>query len=336
MLCLGIETTAHTFGCAVVREEGGRCTVLSNERMAFSTQKGGMLPREVADHHATHCDRILADALAKASVQLSDLDLISFSQSPGIGHMLRIGCMFAKALARLNGIPLVGVNHSIAHLEIGRALTGAEDPVMLYASGANTQVIAFEGGRYRVFGETLDVGVGNFLDTFARYAGLGFPGGPKIYEHAKGGAWLDLPYRLKGMDVAFSGLLTEAKRRLDRGEMLANLCYSIQELAFAELLEASERAMAHCGKKELLLAGGVACNVRLQEMAGIMCKERGAKLFVPERQYLIDNAAMIAWQGILQKDEAVTDVSGMRIEPYLRVDDFDVTWRAQPAFQKRS
>jgi universal protein Kae1 len=332
MICLGIESTAHTFGCSVVKEEQDKkgnkeCIVLSNEKDSFTTKKGGLIPRDVADHHADCCERVLNEALNKANLKMSDIDLISFSQSPGMGQMLRIGCMFAKSLSIINKIPIVGVNHCIAHLEIGNVTTGAKDPVMLYASGANTQIIAYEGKKYRVFGETLDTGVGNFLDSFARHAGLGFPGGPKIYELAKMGKWVDLPYTVKGMDTAFSGLLTEVKKLYKKEIPIEDLCYSIQEIVFSELLEVSERAMAHCQKNELLLGGGVSCNKRLQEMAKIMCDERGAKLFVPDSQFLVDNAAMIAWLGILQKNDATFDVTKVTINPYLRTDDIDVNWK---------
>lgn len=232
---------------------------------------------------------------------MKDIGLISFSQGPGIGHTLRVGAMAARTLTLVNKIPIIGVNHCCSHLEIGRLLTEAKDPVLLYASGANTQVIAFEGGRYRIFGETLDIGVGNFLDVFARHIGIGFPGGPKVEELAKKANYVELPYVVKGMDVSFGGLLTNLKQKFDSGKYTKeDLCYSLQETAFAMLLEVSERALAHCDKKELLLGGGVACNKRLQEMAKKMCEGRGAKFFVPEKQFLIDNGAMISWLGILE------------------------------------
>jgi len=295
--------------------------------MSYTTKKGGMLPREVAEHHHNNWTTLFENALQKANVTIKDIDLISFSQSPGIGHMLRIGCMIAKSIAKINNIPLVGVNHCIAHLEIGKALTGAKNPVLLYTSGANTQVIAYEGEKYRIFGETLDTGVGNFLDSFARYVGLGFPGGPKIYELAKKGKWVELPYTVKGMDTAFSGLLTYIKKLYKEGVPLEDLCYSIQEIVFSELLEVSERAMAHCQKDELLLGGGVACNARLQEMAKIMCEERNAKFYCPDNQFLVDNPAMIAWLGLLQKKDAQIDIKEITMHPYLRTDDIKVTWR---------
>ncbi len=325
-LCLGIESTAHTFGCSIVKNDG---TILSNIKDAVTTDKGGLIPVEVAEHHARVCDTIIKKTLTEARCTLQDIKLISYSRSPGIGHMLRIGGMVARSLAQINKIPLVGVNHCIAHLEIGKLTTKAKDPVFLYASGANTQVIAFEGKKYRVFGETLDTGVGNFLDTFARDLQLGFPGGPKVYELAlQGKKLIPLPYCVKGMDTAFSGILTSLKqKRESKMYSKEDLCFSAQETVFAMLLEVCERAMAHCDKKELLLGGGVAANKRLQEMADIMCQKRGATCFKTPQVYCTDNAAMIAWLGILEYNAGIsTTISNANVDPYERVDDFIVTW----------
>jgi len=198
----------------------------------------------------------------------------------------------------------------------------------LYASGANTQVIAYESGKYRIFGETLDQGIGNFIDAFARHIGLGFPGGPTIEKMAlKSKSYVELPYVVKGMDVSFSGMLTNLKRKYDSKQFkVEDLCFSLQETIFSMMVEVSERAIAHCNKKELVLGGGVACNRRLQEMCKIMCKERDAKFFVPEKQFLLDNGAMIAWQGILQRKQASNDFRDIHIHPYERTDDVEVEW----------
>ena len=288
-----------------------------------------MIPRHVADHHTEVCDSILKAALDKAKVTIKDIDLISFSNAPGIGTTLRVGSIVAKTLSLVHSIPLIGVNHCVAHLEIGRLLTKAKDPIFLYASGANTQIIGYAAGRYRIFGETLDTGIGNFLDTFARYVGLGFPGGPKVEQLAKEGKkYISLPYSVKGMDLAFSGLLTTLRTKLKSGNYtVEDLAYSAQETAFAMLIEVTERALAHTGKKEVLLGGGVACNKRLQEMATVMCKERGARCFVLENQYNIDNAAMIAWLGLLEWQNGVhPHFEDIKIKPYERTDEVEVTW----------
>ncbi len=327
MITLGIECTAHTFGISILKDKKFLC----NLRDMYKTEKGGIIPVEAAKHHEHIKNQLLQQALKESKIKLSDINLIALSNAPGLSPCLLQGMKFAKELSRILSIPIVPVNHCIAHLEIGE-ITKAKDPVLLYCSGANTQVIAYASNKYRIFGETLDMGIGNFIDTFGRYAGLGFPAGAKIEELAKkanNSSLIQLPYSVKGMDVAFAGLLTNLKQKLDSKKYpLEILSFSLQETAFAMLIEVAERAMAHLNKKELLLGGGVACNKRLCEMAEIMCKERKAKCFIPEKQFLVDNAAMVCWTG------AKMFQSGMKIKqneidifPYQRTDDVEVTWR---------
>ncbi|MEK6917295.1 MAG: bifunctional N(6)-L-threonylcarbamoyladenine synthase/serine/threonine protein kinase [Nanoarchaeota archaeon] len=327
MISLGIESTAHTFGVGIIDDKKN---VLANVKDLYTTKKGGLIPVKLGEHHLEVCDNILKQALEKANLGIKDIDVISFSISPGLGPALRVGAVAARTLALKHKKPLVGVNHAIAHQEIGRMLSGFKDPILIYASGANTQVIAYDGGKYRVFGETLDIGVGNFIDSFARFLGLGFPGGPKIEELAKNGKnYVKLPYTLKGMDVSFGGLLTNLMTKYRTGKYKPeDLAYSMQETVFAMLTETAERALAHCEKKELILGGGVACNKRLQEMCSMMCKDRGVKFYCPANEFLVDNGLMIAWTGLLmhKAGEHVTPEKS-KIRPYERTDDVIVTWR---------
>ena len=330
VICLGIESTAHTIGIAVAKEENNKIEILSNKRELFTTEEGGMIPHKVSSHHAEVFDKLTKEALSEAKIKLNEIDFIAFSRSPGLGPTLKIGRDIAKTLGLLLKKPIVGVNHCIAHLEIGRTMTGAKDPVMLYASGVNTQIIAYEGKKYRIFGETLDMGIGNFIDSFARLSKIGFPGGPKIEKLAKqSNNYIELPYNVKGMDVSFAGMYTNLKQKLESKKYeLKDLAYSLQETAFAMLVEVAERAMAHTGKKELVLGGGVACNKRLQEMCKIMCEERDAKFYVPENQYLVDNAAMIADLGIKMFKAGIKQApENISIDPYERTDEVVVKWR---------
>lgn len=325
LICLGIESTAHTFGVGIINSKG---KILANIKDSYTTTRGGIVPIKAAEHHARVKDKILDDALSEANLNLRDIDIIAYSQGPGLSPCLWKGLNLAKKLAKQLKVPLIGVNHCIAHLEIGRLLTKAKDPVLLYVSGANTQVISYAAEKYRIFGETLDIGVGNFLDMFARHCGIGFPGGPRIAELAlKSVNFIEFPYTVKGMDVAFSGLLTNLKKKYDSKYKLEDLAFSLQEHAFAMLVEISERALAHLKKKELLLGGGVACNTRLQEMCSVMCKERGAKFYCPPNEFLTDNATMIAWLGILMHRAGFkTSISKANIKPYERTNDVDVKW----------
>jgi N6-L-threonylcarbamoyladenine synthase len=321
MICLGIESTAHTFGISVVTDKG---EVLANIIDSYQPKEGGLHPRKTAEHHAEVCDNVLKKALQKSKISINNVDLVAFSQGPGLPPCLRVGAVFAQTLALRLKVPLIGVNHCVAHLEIGKLLTKAKDPVLLYVSGANTQVIALEGGKYRVFGETLDIGVGNLLDTFGRNKGLSFPAGPEIEKLAKkGGKYIELPYSVKGMDLVFGGLLTQA---LNTKAQLSDLCFSLQETVFAMLVEVAERAMAHTQKKELILGGGVAANKRLNEMCNIMCNERKAKFYAVPPEFCIDNAAMIAWTGIKMFKAGVRTRDTNIIKDF-RTDMVDVKWR---------
>lgn len=326
MLALGIEGTAHTVGVGIVDDA---CRVLANVYAMVRPEKGGIHPREAANHHAEAVVPLLRKAADIAAVGFEDIDLVAFSQGPGLGPCLRTVATAARALALSLDVPVVGVNHCVAHLEIGRGTTGCDDPVLLYVSGGNTQVIAFARGRYRVFGETLDVGIGNMLDKFARECGLTFPGGPILEKLARDGSkLLPLPYSVKGMDVAFSGMLTAALALRRNGASLEDLAFSIQEVAFAMLTEVTERAMAHVSKDEVLLGGGVARNRRLQEMVGRMATDRGAKMFVPPGDLCIDNGAMIAWTGLLMHRAGVRmGIEDTVVDQRFRTDEVDVLWR---------
>ena len=327
MITLGIEGTAHTLGVGVT--DTGR-KVLANELDMFRPEEGGLHPREAANHHADKVAEVIQKALSSAGVSFGDIDLISFSKGPGLGPCLRVAATAARALSVKLDVPIVGVNHCIAHVEIGRAVTDCRDPVLLYASGGNTQVIAFSNGRYRIFGETLDVGIGNMLDKLGRELGLGYYAGPTIEKlAAKGERLLDLPYSVKGMDVSFSGIMTAALEQRRKGASLEDIAFSVQETCFAMLTEVTERAMAHVGKDEVLLGGGVAQNARLREMLSIMAEERGARMFVPDRRLCVDNGAMIAWLGDLMYSSGIRmTIADTEIEQRFRTDEVLVTWRS--------
>jgi len=322
MIVLGIESTAHTFGVGVF--DGTKQKVLANVRDTFTTSVGGLIPKDVAMHHKQVQSDIFEKALHDARVSIEDIGLIAYSSSPGLAPSLIVGRDFAVDLAKKYNKKLLGVNHIMAHLEIGLFTTGAKDPIFLFCSGANTQVIAHDGGRYRVFGEALSIALGNALDKFARSIGLGFPGGPKIEELAKKGKYVELPYKVKGMDVDFSGIVTRAMDLYKKGVAKEDLCFSLQETCFAMLIEVAERAVAHCEKNEVLLIGGVAANKRFSEMLTLMSHARGVKAYTVPMEYAGDQGAMIAYQGWLERDreQIIFD-----IDPRLRVDEIETFWK---------
>lgn len=323
MNVFGLEGTAWNLSAAVVDEKD----VLLERSATYVPTRGGIHPREAAQHHADHMADVVGRVLRGARDESIEINAIAFSQGPGLGPCLRTVATAARVLSMKLDVPLVGVNHCIAHIEVGKWRTGARDPAVLYVSGGNSQVLALRRGRYRIFGETLDISVGNMLDKFARNAGLPHPGGPRIEERALSAkSYIPLPYTVKGMDFSFSGLATAASEALKKHDM-ADVCHSLQETAFAMLVEVTERAMAHTMKDEAMLVGGVGANRRLGEMLEIMCRERGARFFLPERKFMGDNGSMIAYTGLLMlKSGVVTPIESSHVRPGYRTDEVEVRW----------
>jgi len=318
-LVLGLEGTAWNLSASLFGED-----LVALHSSPYVPPKGGIHPREAAQHHAS----VMKDVISRVLTDPERIRAVAFSQGPGVGPSLRTVATAARALSIALGVPLVGVNHCVAHIEIGRWATGFSDPIVLYASGANTQVLGYLNGRYRIFGETLDIGLGNALDKFARYHDLPHPGGPAIENLARMGGYIELPYTVKGMDLAFSGLVSAAQ---ESTAPLEDVCFSLQETAFAMCVEVTERALAHAGKDEVILVGGVGANRRLQEMLRVMCEERGAVFAVPERTYLGDNGAMIAYTGrIMLEHGATLPLEESQIRPGYRADEVEVVWRTEP------
>ncbi len=314
MLILGLECTAHTLGVGIVTDKG---EILANVKDSYTSADKGMIPNEIAEHHKKVADEIMQKALAEAKVSWSDISFIAYSAGPGLDPSLWEGYRKAKEWSQKYGKKLVAVNHCCAHLSIGKMYNKLKDPCYLYVSGVNTQVIVQEGGKYRIMGETLDIGLGNMLDKFGRVIGVGFPSGPQIEELAKNGKYVELPYVVKGMDVSFAGILTKVEQLFKKGISKEDLCFSLQETCFAMCTEVAERAMANTGKEELVLVGGVGANKRFCEMLTIMCKERGAKFFQVPMNLAVDQGVMIAWEGFLRKEE----YGDVEIKPHWRTDE---------------
>ncbi|MCK5299868.1 MAG: bifunctional N(6)-L-threonylcarbamoyladenine synthase/serine/threonine protein kinase [Candidatus Aenigmarchaeota archaeon] len=325
MIIFGIESTAHTLGMGIM-DSKGKC--LTNTKRSFFVKKG-IHPREAADHHADCIHELYDECLTSAKIQEKDIDLIAFSQGPGIMGCLKIGATFARTLSMKLNRPIIGINHCLAHISIGKLMTGAKDPLTVYVSGGNSQITALAGGKYRIFGETLDIGIGNMIDKFARELDLGFPGGPQIDKVMKDAKrYIPLPYTVKGMDFSFSGVLTEALRQIKTHKKpIPDVTFSLAENAYSMITEVAERGLSHTGKKELLLTGGVAASKMLRNKLEIMCKERGADFFAVPIEFAMDNGAMIAWQGYLEhKAGRRQEIKDTKVDTKWRTDHVDVFW----------
>uniref|UniRef100_A0A8P4KM24 N(6)-L-threonylcarbamoyladenine synthase n=1 Tax=Dicentrarchus labrax TaxID=13489 RepID=A0A8P4KM24_DICLA len=298
---IGFEGSANKIGIGIIRDG----EVLSNPRRTYITPPGqGFMPSDTARHHRAVILTVLKEALEQAGLKPADIDCVAYTKGPGMGAPLVTVALVARTVAQLWGKPLLGVNHCIGHIEMGRLITKANNPTVLYVSGGNTQI-------------SNDPSPGYNIEQMAK----------------RGSQYVELPYTVKGMDVSFSGILSYIEevshKMLSSGQCAAeDLCFSLQETLFSMLVEITERAMAHCGSQEVLIVGGVGCNLRLQEMMGVMCKERGAKLFATDERFCIDNGAMIAQAGWeMFRSGQVTELEDSWITQRYRTDEVEVTWR---------
>ena len=183
---LGIESTAHTFSCSIMQKSGyDRGRILSDVRHIYRPADGeGIHPREASRHHVEYAPLVLKDCLHESGLSIKDVDVISYAAGPGLGPCLRVGAVVARSLASFHNIPIYPVNHAIGHIELGKLLTGAKNPLVLLVSGGHTMLLAFLDKQWRVFGETLDITLGQLLDQFGRTLGLASPCGRVIEEMA--------------------------------------------------------------------------------------------------------------------------------------------------------
>lgn len=324
---MGIESTAHTFGASVVDESG---QIFSDIRDVYTSVAGsGIHPREAAEHHGEVAARVLRESLKNARISASDLDGVAIALGPGLGPCLRVGATVARSLSSYLKIPLIPVNHAIGHIEIGILTTGATDPLVVLVSGGHTAISAFSGGRWRIFGETEDITIGNLFDMFAREINLASPAGPQIEKLTQNASkFIPLPYVVKGNDVSYSGLLTASLAKLRSGEKLEDVCYSMQEVSCSMLAEAVERSLAYTGKKEILLTGGVAANKSLQGKLEKVAAIHDAVCYTVRSPFTGDNGAQIAWTGVLSFNAGlVVRVEDSQVRPRWRLEDVDIPWR---------
>lgn len=369
-IAIGLEGSANKLGVGILKQprlesltagdNSHFCEteILANIRDTYITPPGeGFLPRDTARHHRNWCVRLIKQALKEAKIHdpRLDIDVICFTKGPGMGAPLHSVAVVARTISLLWDVPLVGVNHCVGHIEMGREVTKAKNPVVLYVSGGNTQVIAYSENRYRIFGETLDIAIGNCLDRFARVLKISNTPSPgyNIEQLAKKCSnkndLVELPYTVKGMDLSMSGILAHIEalaKDLFKGNKknkilfdnktgeqkvtVEDLCYSLQENLFAMLVEITERAMAHVNGNQVLIVGGVGCNVRLQEMMAQMCQDRAdGQVHATDERFCIDNGAMIAQAGLLQfrMGDHVKDLIETIVTQKFRTDEVYVSWR---------
>ena len=314
MLVLGIETSCDETAVGIVEDRLHlRADVIASQ-VALHARFGGVVPEVAARAHLDAILPTIDRALSDAGATLADLDAVAVTRGPGLAGALLVGVAAAKGLALAHDLPLIGVNHLRAHLEVAQLEHGDLDlsggPVVaLVVSGGHTSIIALmPDGTMRELGATVDDAAGEAFDKIARYLGLGFPGGPAIDRAARDGRRdaHDFPRPMlddDGYDLSLSGLKSAVVRELDRLDAagtpvhLPDVAASFQEAIVDVQVTKTMRAVVDLGAPTVLLAGGVAANSRLRERFDAACRGADVRLIVPSPRLCTDNGAMVAASG---------------------------------------
>lgn len=324
---MGIEGTAHTIGIGIIDQNN---EILADVRSVFNPATGGIHPREASFNIMNEFQPNLEKAFNLAQISPDELDVIAFSQGPGLGPCLRATATGARSLALALKKPLVGVNHPVAHIELGKQLCGVVDPLTLYVSGGNTQVAVKNKNKYRILGETHDLAIGNLIDQTARAIGYDYALAGRIVEEMalkSSKKLLKLPYSLKGTTLYYSGLSTAAIKYYKLGEDPKDICFSLQEYAFSMLAELVEKTLLLSKKKEILITGGVGANKRLAEIINSVAIENNAKMSVVPISLAGDNGIMIAVTGKKMFDSGmITKIEKSNVLPTWRLDEAIIDW----------
>lgn len=312
---LGIESSCDDTSAAVV--SGG--VLLSNviASQAVHSAYGGVVPELASRAHQQNIIPVVDQALKQAGLTANDISAVAFTRGPGLLGSLIVGCSFAKGFALAGGIPMIEVNHLQGHVLsqfVHEKDKPKEDPqfpfLTLLVSGGHTQIIKVKDYfDMEIIGTTIDDAAGEAFDKCAKVMGLGYPGGPVIDKHAHQGnhdAFHFAKPNIAGLDFSFSGLKTSFLYTLrDRMKEepdfidahLDDLCASLQYTIVSILIEKLANAVKETGIRQITIGGGVAANSELRDTLAETAKRRGWKVFIPERKFTTDNAAMIAGAG---------------------------------------
>ena len=310
MLILAIETSCDETAAAVVCNGVEVLSNVINSQINIHQQFGGVVPEVASRHHIENIKPVVAEALARANVALSDINAIAVSNTPGLVGALLVGVSYAKGLAFGAGIPLIPVNHIHAHICANFIeFEDLKPPFLcLVASGGHSHIIEVKDfAEFEIIARTRDDAAGEAYDKIARILGLGYPGGPAVSKCAETGDsdFLKLPrVKMQGsLDYSFSGVKTAVINYVHKcrqaGEELrsADICASFQRAVNEALCQHLIDAARERGIGTIALAGGVAANAKLRELAERFASENGMKFYCPSLELCTDNAAMVGASG---------------------------------------
>ena len=345
-IILGIETSCdETAASVVINGENIKSNVVASQ-IAKHSPFGGVVPELAAREHLDAINHVVNQALHDAEMTIKDVDAIAVTNGPGLMPALLVGLNFARGLAAANNIPLIGVNHFLAHiygafLDCGVEELQREDiyPMMsAVISGGHTSLVKITAdGNAEVIGTTIDDAAGEAFDKAAKLMNLGYPGGPILERLSKDGdpKKYNFPRSLTGaggrkvlpenrFNFSFSGLKTALLYHSDKlgggatleGDLLSDSIASYQEAIVDVLTRKTMDAAKHFGAKSIVVSGGVACNGVLRQRYDDLFSDE-YKVYLAPRKYCTDNAAMVAGIGYHYHAKGIS--SPLDVEAYARL-----------------
>jgi len=327
MIVLGIETSCDETAAAVVDDRRQVLAEVVLSQLDQHRPYGGIVPEIAARSHLDHLDGLIAEAMRRANLRFADLDGVAATGGPGLIGGVMVGVTMAKAIAAVQELPFIAVNHLEGHALTARLTDDVGFPfLLLLISGGHCQLLIVEEvGRYKRLGTTVDDAVGEAFDKGAKLLGLGYPGGPAIERAAAAGdaARFELPRPMVGRpepDFSFSGLKTALRKRVaeltasgplaaqDRDDLAAALQAAITDCLADRTERAIGIARARCPDlTTLVVAGGVAANGFIRARLQSIAAGAALRFVVPPVRLCTDNATMIAWAGIERLRRGYTD-----------------------------
>jgi N6-L-threonylcarbamoyladenine synthase len=314
MKLLGIDTSCDDTSASVLTDGRRVLSSVVHSQIKLHHPYGGVVPELASREHLGKIVTVVHEALGEAEISIQDLNGIAVTVGPGLIGSLLVGLYFAKAMAYVQKMPLVGVNHLEGHI-LSVFLEENTPPfphVVLTVSGGHTCLVHVEDfGRYTLLGQTLDDAAGEAFDKVAKILGLGYPGGVVIEKLARSGDKDSIPFPRAhlgpgSLDFSFSGLKTAValyvkKWRGSRAEKnrlkIADIAASFQEAVIDILVQKLMQAQEATGSGAVVVAGGVACNAALRERVKETALQKGVAVYWPRPAYCTDNGAMIALAG---------------------------------------
>ncbi len=340
---MGIESSCDETAAAVVRNGREILSSVISSQIDLHRPYGGVVPELASREHLSQIGPIVEEALKRAGTSLEEIDAIAVTQGPGLVGSLLVGVSYAKALAYGLSIPLIGVNHIEGHVySVAFENPPVEYPALaLIVSGGHTNIFFVpEEGQYKVVSRTRDDAAGEAFDKVAKMLGLGYPGGPAIEKLARSGDPQAVKFTRPKIsdgrpDFSFSGMKTAVSRYLKENEIepssgggepsvaIKDLAASFQSAVVSSLVDTLRTLAREYHPKTLVVAGGVACNLKLREEAEKVARDLGVPVYFPSKHLSTDNAAMIAAAGYAQLTRGVTSDMGLTADVTLRLQNLE-------------